>query len=202
MTAAGSGPLPRLLVLTDRTQCRGDLTGTVAGAVAAGARAVVLREKDLPLPERSALALELRALLAPVGGELVWAGAEGGEGAPAVHLAADDPFPVVRRPAVVGRSCHSAAEIARAAAEGCDHVFVSPVFLTASKPGYGPALGLSGLAALVRGAPPVYALGGIEPGDVPGCLAAGARGVAVMGPVMRDPDLVGAYLDALRSSTA
>ncbi|MGY2067068.1 thiamine phosphate synthase [Blastococcus sp. SYSU DS0619] len=199
----GSGPrsLPRLLVLTDRTQCRGDLTGTVARAVAAGARAVVLREKDLPLRERVALAADLRNVLASVDGVLVWSGADGSGGEAAVHLSARDAFPE-RRPAVVGRSCHSAAEVAQAAAEGCDHVFVSPVFLTASKPGYGPALGLDGLAALVRGAPPVYALGGIEPVGVPGCLAAGARGVAVMGPVMREPDLVGTYLEALRTSTA
>lgn len=198
MIRPGPDPLPRLLVLTDRTQCRGDLTDTVGAAVAAGARAVVLREKDLSLPERSAIAAELRAALAPVGGVLVWAGAHGSDGAPAVHLAAGDPFPG-NRPAVVGRSCHSAAEVARAVAEGCDHVFVSPVFLTASKPGYGPALGPAGLAALVPGAPPVYALGGIGPDDVPGCLSAGARGVAVMGPVMRDPDLVHAYLAALRT---
>ncbi|TYP86528.1 thiamine phosphate synthase [Blastococcus xanthinilyticus] len=201
MTRPGPGPLPRLLVLTDRTQCRGDLADTVGTAVAAGARAVVLREKDLPLPERSAIATDLRAVLAPVGGVLVWAGARGSEGTPAVHLAADDPFPDIR-PAVVGRSCHSAAEVARAAEEGCDHVFVSPVFLTASKPGYGPALGPAGLAALVPGAPPVYALGGVGPDDVPDCLRAGARGVAVMGPVMREPDAVRAYLAALRTGAA
>jgi thiamine-phosphate pyrophosphorylase len=43
----------------------------------------------------------------------------------------------------------------------------------------------------------VYALGGVGPGDVPALLAAGAAGVAVMGPVMRDPSVVAAYLAAL-----
>ena len=186
---------PRLLVLTDRSQCRdGDLTGTVAAAVDAGARGVVLREKDLPLPERAALAAELRAVLAPVGGLLVWAGATGG--GDAVHLAAAEPVPTPR-PALVGRSCHSAVELTRARAEGCDWAFLSPVNLTASKPGYGPALGTAGLAALAPLGPPVWALGGITPGDVPGCLAAGAAGVAVMGAVMRDPALVAGYLQAL-----
>ena len=111
-------------------------------------------------------------------------------------LSAADAFPDPR-PAVVGRSCHSAAELARARAEGCDHAFVSPVFLTASKPGHGPALGLAGLAELVPLGPPVYALGGIGPDDVAGCLAAGARGVAVMGGVMRDPASVRDHLAAL-----
>jgi thiamine-phosphate diphosphorylase len=193
--------LPPLLVLTDRTQAAAPLPEVVAAAVAAGARAVVLRDKDLPAPERAALAEELTAVLEPVGGLLVWAGAAGSEGRRAVHLAAADPFPAVR-PALVGRSCHDATEIARAAAEGCDWVFVSPVHPTASKPGYGPALGAAGLARLVPGAPPVYALGGITPGDVADCLRAGAAGIAVMGPVMREPSLVAGYLTALRSGRA
>ncbi|HEV7871772.1 MAG TPA: thiamine phosphate synthase [Modestobacter sp.] len=188
--------LPRLLVLTDRTQCRGGLTATVAAAVEAGARAVVLREKDLPLPERAALAGELRALLEPVAGVLVWAGLAGSAGAGAVHLSGDDAFPMTRPP-VVGRSCHSAGDLARARAEGCDHVFLSPVFLTASKPGYGPALGLARLAELVPLGPPAYALGGIGPDDVAGCLAAGAWGVAVMGGVMRNPSTVRDHLAAV-----
>jgi len=83
--------------------------------------------------------------------------------------------------------------------EGCDYVTLSPVFATASKPGYGPALGPHGLSALtVETATPVYALGGVHPPDVADCLAAGATGVAVMGPVMRTPQLVAAYLTALK----
>jgi thiamine monophosphate synthase len=188
----------RLLVLTDRTQCAGPLVDAVAAAVEAGARAVVLREKDLPGPERERLAAELTAVLTPVGGLLVRAGPAGG---PAVHLAAADPFPVPR-PACVGRSCHSAAELDRAAAEGCDWVMLSPVFPTSSKPGYGPALGPAGLGALIAGrtGPRVYALGGVQPADVGACLAAGAYGVAVMGPVMRAPERTRAYLAALESA--
>jgi thiamine-phosphate pyrophosphorylase len=74
---------------------------------------------------------------------------------------------------------------------------VSPFAATASKPGYGPALGPAGLAALLAGGPPAYALGGVTPDDVPACLAAGAVGVAVMGPLMRDPRSAAAYLAAL-----
>ena len=188
--------LPSLLVLTDRSQCVMPLRDVVAAAVDGGARAVVLREKDLPLDERARLAQGLRAVLEPVGGVLVVAGSPVPAGTEAVHLAASDPFPR-SRPPLVGRSCHSADELARAGVEGCDYVTVSPVFPTPSKPGYGPPLGASGLASLVGAAPPTYALGGVQPADVPACLAAGARGVAVMGPVMRDPRIVAAYLAAL-----
>lgn len=187
--------LPPLLVLTDASQCSGPLPDAVARAVDHGARAVVLREKHLPETERARLADELRTLLAPVGGTLVMAGA----GGDAVHLAAADAFPAPR-PALVGRSCHSAEEVARAEDEGCDWVTVSPVFPTPSKPGYGPALGADGLAALVPATVPAYALGGVRPTDVPSCRAAGAYGVAVMGPVMRDPSITAGYLTALQDA--
>ncbi len=185
--------LPRLLVVTDRTQAAGPLADVVAEAVDAGARAVLLRDRDLPDDARAALAADLRAVLDPVGGLLVTAGA-GGDGA--VHLAAAEPFPDPR-PALVGRSCHRAAELLQARAEGCDWTFLSPVHPTASKPGYGPALGVEGFARLRPLGPPTYALGGVLPEHVPDLLAAGAAGVAVMGPVMRDPSVVRDYLAAL-----
>lgn len=184
---------PRLLVVTDRTQAAGPLPEVVAAAVAHGARAVLLRDRDLPDDDRAALAADLRTVLDPVGGLLVTAGRSGSQ---AVHLAAAEPFPHPR-PALVGRSCHSAAELARARAEGCDWVFLSPVFPTASKPGYGPALGVEGFARLRPLGPPAYALGGVLPEHVPDLLAAGAQGIAVMGPVMRDPSVVRRYLTAL-----
>lgn len=187
--------LPRLVLVTDRTQCARSLVEVMATAVAHGARAVVLRDKDLPAAERTALAADLRSVLQSVGGLLVHGGARGAPPGAPVHLAAAEPFPAVRPP-LVGRSCHSAAELARAARERCDWVTLSPVFPTVSKPGYGPALGMEGLAALVPGAPPVLALGGIRPDHVAGCLAAGAHGIAVMGPVMRDPALVAEYVAA------
>jgi thiamine-phosphate diphosphorylase len=174
-----------VLVLTDRTQARAPLVKVVAAAVDGGARSVMLREKDLPRPERAELAEALRALLAPVGGRLIVAGPDplGGN---AVHLAATDPVPVGVR--YVGRSCHDVDELSRLSTE--DYAIVSPVFPTASKPGYGPALGLYGLAALAsRTATPVFGLGGLElPAQAIACLAAGAAGVAVMGAVMRADD--------------
>ena len=59
-----------------------------------------------------------------------------------------------------------AAEAAALIAAGADYVTVSPVFLTDSKPGYGPALGLDGLAKAVAAAKgPVVALAGITPAN-------------------------------------
>ena len=194
MTDAPLGPL---LVLTDRTQCRRPLVDVVRAAVDGGARTVVLREQDLPAAERAALADELRSVLAPLDGTLVLAGT--GLPSDALHLSATDQAPSPRPP-LLGRSCHDRDEVDRAAAEGCDWVTVSPVRLTSSKPGYGPALGTAGLAALTGG-PPVYALGGLTAADARPCLDAGAVGLAVMGAVMRAdrPDaVVGELLEAVR----
>jgi thiamine-phosphate pyrophosphorylase len=189
--AVTGAPLGPLLVLTDRAQCHRPLVDVVAAAVEGGARTVVLREKDLPTAERAALADELRAALGP-GGTLVLAGTSlPGD---AVHLSVADEVPEPR-PALLGRSCHDRTEVDRAGAEGCDWVTVSPVRLTASKPGHGPALGTGGLAALTDG-PPAYALGGLTAADARPCLDAGAAGLAVMGAVMRAdrPDAVVAEL--------
>src|SRR5206468_8211399 len=107
----------------------------------------------------------------------------GALGATAVHLAATDPAGALQIPH--GRSCHDAAEVRAAVAEGAAYVTVSPMFATSSKPGYGPAIGETGLRTLTDEAAgvPVYALGGVIPDRVTACTAAGAAGVAVMGAV-------------------
>lgn len=201
-----------LVVLTDRTQARGDLVGVVGAAVEGGARVVLLREKDLPWAQRRALATSLLDTLAAVDGMLLVASdveLARQVGADGVHLASDDPWPN-RQPrphpedlgVIVGRSCHTAAELGDARRHEADYATISPVFPTTSKPGYGPALGVEGLASACRALVaddvgsaqatlPVIALGGVGPGRVGPCLGAGAAGVAVMGEVMRAADPAG-----------
>jgi thiamine-phosphate pyrophosphorylase len=59
------------------------------------------------------------------------------------------------------------------------------------------------LCRTVTGASPaVYALAGVLPEAVAECRRAGAYGVAVMGPAMRDPRIVSAYLSALPEDPA
>ena len=185
-----------LLVLTDRAAAEAagrDLVTTVAAALAGGARAVLLREKDLPVPARTSLARELRELTTAAGARLGIASdpeLAASLGAEWVHLAQHDPFPAPGLVEVVGRSCHNPAEARAAAAEGCAYATISPVALTVSKPGYGPALGADGVRAAVQAAPdlPLWALGGVEVANVGRWLAAGASGVAVMGWIMAAAD--------------
>ena len=202
LTSAVPG-LPALLVVSDRRQTgRLGLVATVAAAVTGGARAVVLREKDLERSERTELGCALVELLAAVGGTVSVAGADvelaRNIGAHGLHLAWADPFPEDRNGLVVGRSCHDARELGDAGTEEVDYATVSPVFPSSSKPGYGPAITTAGLTRLVGGtAVPLVALGGVTPANARSCLDAGAAAVAVMGAVMSADDPAAATAELL-----
>jgi thiamine-phosphate pyrophosphorylase len=199
--SASPRSLPPVLVLTDRAQAAPrPLLDVIRGAVAGGATALVLREKDLPARDRSALVADIRREVA--GLQVLLAASALAADVDGVHLAAGEAMPAVR-PALVGRSCHDDAEVARASAEGCDYVTVSPVFASPSKPGYGPPLGLAGLAHLASITDlPVYALGGVTAGSAAACLAAGAHGIATMGAVMRADDPAAVVAALVEQTTA
>lgn len=196
MTPVEAGPpiVGRLVVLTDRRQVPPgrSLLATLARAVEGGARTVLVRERDLARDARAMLCAEVLRLLAPHDGALLVAGdpeLAQEVGAAGVHLAAADAALGRGLGLPFGRSCHDAAELATAADEGADWATLSPVFATSSKPGYGPALGVDGLAERIGMAQvPVLALGGVTIATAGACIDAGALGVAVMGAVMRALD--------------
>jgi thiamine-phosphate pyrophosphorylase len=181
-----------LLVVTDRHLARRPLEDIVREAIAGGARWFWLRDRDLEPAERKALALRLAGIVRSAGGRLSIGGdvelaADVGTGA--VHVR--DMAGIVRArqtlgpAALVGLSAHSVADVANARDAGADYVTLSPVYETASKPGYGPALGTGAIAQAARIGIPIVALGGIDAGNAAAVLAAGASAVAVMGGVMR-----------------
>jgi thiamine-phosphate pyrophosphorylase len=176
--------LPTLVVLTDGSLTGGrPLMGVLRAVVEGGARAVLVREKHLPVRQRAELAAELAALLHPLGG-IVLVASDPTIPSDGVHLAGSDPVPDPPPPRW-GRSCHDAGEVAEAARNGSSWATLSPVFPSRSKPGYGPPLGPAALA----GHPlPVLALGGVDASNAADCVRAGAAGVAVMGALMAAPD--------------
>lgn len=180
--------LPRLLILTDRSQLSlgRSLVRTVAECVEAGATHVVLRELDLPRHRRAALADALVGA-----GACVIAAHEPLPAAVGVHQPASLTYGMRKRPesmqkvsdaGVWGRSCHARAEVERAAEDGADYVTLGPYAETPSKPGYRPTLTAADYAGLPV---PTYALGGITPDNAGAARARGCYGVAVMGHVMR-----------------
>ena len=189
-------PQPPLLVITDRKVARRPLPEIAEACFAGGCRWLSLREKDLPHDQRVALLRDLVSVGARHGARIMVhedVAAALAAGAGGVHLPAGGSPAAARQAlgaaALIGISAHDYADIVHAETEGADYVTLSPIFATASKPGYGPALGVDELADLAaKSLIPVLALGGVDAAAVGGCLAAGATGVAVMGAIMGASD--------------
>lgn len=189
-------PFPPLLLITDRHQANLPLETIAQSAFAAGCRWLSLREKDLPPTDRLALLHRLAAIAADwhaligIHDDLAAAAAIPGI---ALHLPANASAIAARKllgpNRLIGQSAHAGNQLLAPNIEALDYITLSPVFASASKPGYGPALGIEGLAAAIRQATiPVIALGGIQPPTVSACLNAGAAGIAIMGEPMRAAD--------------
>jgi len=201
-------PAPPLLLITDRTQCRRPLSEVVQAALEGGCRWISVRDKDLAGQDRRKLAREIVKLgkvhdaTVTLHGDLAAAEAARADG---VHVGQGTSPGAVRsvlgRGQLIGASVHSWHEAEQAQKDGADYVTISPIFETASKPDYGPAVGLEILEEFCGALDvPVVALGGITVENCVQCLRAGAQGVAVMGEIMRADDpraLTASYLDAL-----
>jgi thiamine-phosphate pyrophosphorylase len=205
-------PLPSpLLVITDRHQARHSIEAITEAVGQAGGRWLMLRDKDLEPEPRRALAARLAEVARRYGMHLsvnreVALAAEYGASA---HLQSAAAVGAARRRlgpgALIGGSAHSLDDVAAAAAAGADYVTLSPIFLTSSKPGYGPALGVAAIGPAASLGISVIALGGVTADLARPCLAAGAAGVAVMGEIMRSDDpgrSVGLLLDACKAAAA
>ena len=193
-------PAPPILVITDRRMADKPLTDIIAAALRGGARWFLLREPDLPAAARLSVATSLAALCAPYGARLSVSAdlaAAAAVQTTGIHLpqrmAQTETVAAARTQlgldALIGVSTHSRAEAMAAQNAGADYVTLSPVFLTDSKPGYGPALGPDGFRSMTADLDiPAVALGGIAAETISSVRSAGAAGVAVMGGVMRAVD--------------
>jgi thiamine-phosphate pyrophosphorylase len=189
-------PDPPLLVITDRKQAAQPLLNVALALFAGGCRWISLREPDLGVNARVNMLYRLvnfgerwqaRVCVHADYNAAMTTGAAG------VHLPRYGSIATARaylgNRATIGISAHDRNEVQQAVALGADYVTLSPIFTSPSKPEYGPALGLKGLAEIARSMPiPILALGGIDATNAAQCRAAGAAGVAIMGAAMRAPD--------------
>ena len=181
----------KLYAMISASLCRNASLREVArGAVAGGAEALQLREKDSHDDVFLAMAAELRELTDETGKLLIIndrpdiAAIVGADG---VHLGQND-LPIsearklLRPDAIIGRSTHSLAEAKSAINEGADYIAVGPIFETRTKdyPTVGPEL-LSEIMAEVS--LPVVAVGGITSANAGQLVSLGARCVAVCGDI-------------------
>jgi thiamine-phosphate pyrophosphorylase len=185
----------------DEPMRRGLLLEKIAEAARCSVDYIQLREKGLPTRELEVLAGEaLRAIRLGTGNReprtalLVNSRTDVAlaVGADGVHLPADDILPSQAREILsvylrnskpesrswlVGVSCHSLAEVARAAAEGADLAVFAPVFEKRDVSNARPA-GLDALREACGAGIPVLTLGGVRLENARACLAAGAAGIA------------------------
>lgn len=193
--------LPRLHLITDQPALdRASLERVVATAAAANAggrgdTALQVRVKGATDRALSLWTAELVAATRPhgirviVNDRLDIALAAGADG---VHLGAEDlPVSAVRSLApsgfLVGGTCRGPEGARVALAQGADYVGLGPVYPSTSKAGLPQPLGLEVLEQTARVVPTV-AIGGITSSRVPGVMAAGAHGVAVIAAVWRAAD--------------
>jgi thiamine-phosphate pyrophosphorylase len=201
--------VPALWLVTDRRLSSRPLPDVVEECLAAGLRAVQLREKDLSTRDLMALAEPLRESTRRHGARLVIndrLDVALGLGADGVQRTGHSlPVAVLRRLAgpglLVGASVHALDEARQAEADGASFVIFGPVYDTASKRPYGAPQGVEALGR-VAGALriPVLAVGGIDPGRAADVISVGAAGVAAIGAFLsaeRPADVVKRFLDVL-----
>jgi 8-oxo-dGTP diphosphatase len=160
------------------------LLASIPLLAADGVRLLIVRAPELAPGQRVQLTRRVRQIRRGTGLRLLLSGTalEARQaGACGLHSTAAALAGLVQRPParLWAVSAHNARDVERAAALGADVALVSPVLPTASHPGDQP-LGWDGLRELVAASPlPVYAQGGLGPGDIGAARSAGALGVAV-----------------------
>ena len=164
------------------------LVRLVGAVLLGGADVVQLRHKTLARGALLGLARRLAAMVHEAGRVFIvndhldialQAGADG------VHLGADDlPLTAARRVAgdgfLIGASANTPELAREAVAAGADYLGAGPAFATAVKPGKA-VIGPRGVAAVAAAvAVPVFAIGGIEAGNLDQLLAAGVHRACVI----------------------
>jgi 8-oxo-dGTP diphosphatase len=142
-----------------------------------GLRLVQVRDKDNW--ERSRLIYVVTSMARQYGAKVL---VNGGPAADGIHLSAGQLMTMRTRPeaGLAAASCHTVDELGHAMAIGLDFVVLGPVKATASHPG-APVLGWDGFRQIAEGASiPVYAIGGLKPGDLDAARRAGAHGLAMI----------------------
>jgi 8-oxo-dGTP diphosphatase len=176
----------RYLVTPEPGEDDGAWLATLERALEAGIRRVQLRARTTDAPRWARLADAAARLCrtaeaeALVNGDVALARALG----IGVHLRAAQLPLLSSRPlpegTPVAASCHTREELDLAMRLGCDFAVVGPVQPTQSHPG-APGIGWEGFARLREDtALPLYAIGGLGPGDIDQARRHGGQGVAAI----------------------
>jgi len=179
------------------TPIRPDLAEFADAVLGAGVDLIQLRDKQAeagPLLEASAVLRESAGRHGALFAVNDRADIALAANADVLHLGQDDlPMTWARRllgdDILLGHSTHNPDQAARAATEPWDYLVAGPVWPTTTKPGR-PATGIPLIEAVATLDPPQpwFAIGGINPTNLPQVTAAGATRVVVVRAITEAPD--------------
>ena len=126
-------------------------------------------------------------------------------GADGVHVGQDDASmdevrALIGPDLLVGRSTHSLAQAAAAAADPrTDCIGFGPLFATPTKPDYVP-IGTAEIREVHERHPdlPIFCIGGIKKENLPDLVAAGAKRAVIVSGILQAPDIA-AYVRSART---
>jgi thiamine-phosphate pyrophosphorylase len=177
-----------------------DAEATAADLMRGGADMIQLRGKQRTVAELTCLAGQLHRLTSAAGVPLIIndhpeiardVAVEG------LHLGQNDGSIASAREIVcgecwIGKSTHSVAQAAAAAAEGADYIGFGPLFATPTKPDY-PPIGVNEIRRVHEQVKiPIFCIGGIKLDNLPEVLAAGAKRAVIVSGLLQCADIAAA----------
>jgi thiamine-phosphate pyrophosphorylase len=191
--------IPRFYAILDAEQA-GDRPLVVLCdlLLAAGVRLIQYRDKKASSRELFETSRQIAERVRSAGGIFIVndrADVAQAAGADGVHVGQQDlPVELARRALVAGKyvgfSTHRLEQVVEADRSSADYIAFGPIFPTESKTRPDPVVGLEGLREARRATrQPLVAIGGITLGNVRGVMDAGADSVAVIGDLLRAPDV-------------
>lgn len=185
-----------IICVTNRKLCRENVLERITKIAACHPAAILLREKDLTPAEYKVLAEQVMEICREQDVKCIlhsFVDVALSLRADAVHL----PLTLLRtmapedkvRFSVIGASCHSPEESREAQQLGCSYITAGHVFDTDCKKGL-PGRGISFLQDVCAAVTiPVFAIGGIDSGNIAEVRSAGASGVCLMSSLMMSNDV-------------
>ncbi len=199
MAPRTSSNLNRLYIILDPSVCpERPLIDVLTTSAEAGATLFQYRNKTASMKEAYHEALPLRQAAAKAGVLFIvndrcdLALAVDADG---VHVGQGDlPLDLARKimgpDKLIGISTHNPEQVKEASAGQPDYLGFGPIFTPGSKLDHDPVVGLEGLRAIRRlTSLPVFAIGGIQIGQVGDVMEAGADGVAVISAILKAADI-------------
>ena len=180
------------ICITNRHLAAGNLIEKIESAARSDADIIILREKDMHEGEYESLAQKIISICNDNGRLCMlhsFTDTAIKLGHPYIHLPFE-PFIALdnakrRFFKIIGVSVHSVEEAVRAEQSGAGYITASHIFPTKCKEDLAPR-GLAFLKDVCSAVNiPVYALGGIHPGNIGECIECGAAGVCMMSEYMK-----------------